>query len=302
MLPAKKQMQMEDSAEGQLIAALQQRLHTKGPKPKLEMVVAAVAMARDESLDIAAACDSAGVPRGSRARAGQFAERIRSEGLLVACAPSPPPPPPPQPEYGPRRPAWREHHPHVEPPCCPECGTMCELVRLYQDRMCNVCLAAGCETDLETFVVDFKPTCSSNVYWMAECPNDCSSGGYDLCHACTPAAAQVDWATVPINSYRGVPWRGRQRPDSYYEGLDVEEHEALDVAGVDTAAALGLPRPPGLLVSNKWIASNAQNIWWLLVGKFVVSDDGKSATRELTARMRLWSDDLRRKDENGCRV
>ena len=51
-----------------------------------------------------------------------------------------------------------------------------------------------------------------------------------------------------------------------------------------------------LLVSKEWIAKNAPNIWWLSVGALVVSDDGKHATRELIARMKIYSEEDREKE------
>ena len=73
---------MGDTAEEQLIAALQQRLHTSGPLPKREIVCAAVALARDPKLGIAAACDSQQpkVPRGSRDRVKGYRDCINSKG------------------------------------------------------------------------------------------------------------------------------------------------------------------------------------------------------------------------------
>ena len=47
--------------DAQLIEALRVRLHTSGPKPKPEVVAAALSMARDTSLETAAVCDAAGV-------------------------------------------------------------------------------------------------------------------------------------------------------------------------------------------------------------------------------------------------
>ena len=91
--------------------------------------------------------------------------------------------------------------------------------------------------------------------------------------------------------------------------------EAQLEAELETARALGLPcHKPGpsfvhgvgtvdddyisqLLVSEKWIASNAPNIWWLNVSKLTVSDDGKHATRELSARMKIVSQEDREKEE-----
>ena len=77
--------------ESQLVEAIQRRLHTSGPLPKSNIVMAAIAMARDASLKAAAACDAANppVPRGSRARAAEFRDRIIRENLLAAPAPQP---------------------------------------------------------------------------------------------------------------------------------------------------------------------------------------------------------------------
>ena len=92
---------MTTSAEEQLISKLQKRLHTSGPLPKREIVCAAVALARNPKLSIAAACDSQKpkVARGSRDRVKSFRDTINKERLLhAACAPwKPPPPPPPLP-------------------------------------------------------------------------------------------------------------------------------------------------------------------------------------------------------------
>ena len=55
---------------------------------------------------------------------------------------------------------------------------------------------------------------------------------------------------------------------------------------------------PCLLVTDTWIANHAPNIWWLILGKLEVSEDGRRATRELTARLKLCCEQDRRSYEN----
>ena len=98
---------MVSSAEEQLIAALQRRLKVQ----KREVVCAAVALVRDPTLSIAAACDSQNpkVARGSRDRVKGYCERIKNEGLLIACAPVPAQSLLlPAPLLGPQQPSWIE--------------------------------------------------------------------------------------------------------------------------------------------------------------------------------------------------
>jgi hypothetical protein len=143
------------------VTALQRRLHNgkSGPPPQLCMVRAALAMARDTTLTLTAACDQAGVKPGSRARAAQFRDRITDESLLViGRAPKHPLPlPPPSPTQDSRMehnwPPPSSHsgpfffddlhltvaecnavvharYPTLQAPRCHRCGDKCVLVRL----------------------------------------------------------------------------------------------------------------------------------------------------------------------------
>ena len=329
---------MEGLPEEQLIEALQCRLHTTGPLPKREIVIAGLAISRDPSLQKSKACDDAGVARGSRARAAEFGDRITREGLVAACVPPPPPELPPPidwPQH--HRDQLNERHPHLQPPSCPQCSTSFELTTIFnRGSWCDKCKA-----DL--------PKC--NVYWTSVC--SCHNGGFDLCHSCIDPAAQLDWSSMPgkTSRFRGSPpferdadyWEKLRVSNDFYvvdesskqgseqsskQILEVVELESAELeaeleakletaieAELETARALGLPyHKPGpsfilgvgtvdddyisqLLVSEKWIASNAPNIWWLNVSKLVVSEDGKHATRELSARMKIVSQEDREKEE-----
>jgi hypothetical protein len=282
---------MGDLAEEQLIGALQQRLHRSGQLPKPEAVRAAVAMARDKGLSIAAACDSQQpkVPRGSRDRVKGYRDEINSKGLLAACAPPPPPPELPPPINWPQHNAdqLKQHYPQLQPPCCPACGNECELAHLYDFDQYDVC----CD---ECGHGPFP----NSIYWIGEACTDacrekpwneksCFRFKYALCHACTPETAQIDWTSPLVGHWVNlvygndrIEFHTPEEADEFYGSLTVENSDfAMDLSNhaavaseVRTAKALLLPchmpdlaNSPDryfsrLLVSKEWIALNAPNI------------------------------------------
>ena len=295
--------------------ALQHRLRKSGPLPSRNIVAAALAMAT-KSVAVAVACDAEGIPRGSRSRAADLRDRILSEGLIAACAPPPPPPELPPPIDWPQKYADEitERYPQLQPPCCPTCGTNCNLVTFL------------CQSNWKCDECQIGPFPAS-VYWISQCTSDeCQqkyNGSYALCHVCTPETAQVDWNSVGTSIYIGTPpWKELHPPEEraeYFETLSVYNNvdaeygynigdavpEGYSVASeVSTAKALLLPchQPDPqrmdalfdpdnyfsrLLVSKEWIASNAPNIWELIVCPLCISEDGKHATRHLTATMKV---------------
>ena len=61
-----------------------------------------------------------------------------------------------------------------------------------------------------------------------------------------------------------------------------------------TALSLNLPTTdPYLLTPKEWIARNAPNIWTLSCGALRIAGDGKSVTRELSATMKIKSEEQR---------
>lgn len=227
---------MADTSEEQLIEELQRRLRTSGPMPKREIVVAALAMSRDPSILAATACDDAGVARGSRARATDFSRRITREGLVAACAPPPPPPPPPSdwPHYpdGLYNHQLRERHPDLQPPTCSLCSTNFVLISIHnRGSSCDKCNAILPNPD---------------IYWTSACR--CISE--DLCHSCTPTAAQVDWEWIVAES-----GTNRHRGTSFYErdwdklsvsncSIDFDNNDEDSEAVIEElkiARSLGLP-------------------------------------------------------------
>lgn len=286
----------DDSADDSLIAALQKRLHTSGPLPKREAVCAAVAMRRDETLSIAAACDSQEpkVPRGSRDRVKQYCKKIKDEGLLVACAAELARPSTQARKYGPYPQPWHHAYPKLKPPRCPHCKTSCMLEMVMDvslDYICDVCGA-----DLP----------GNNVYWFSQCRKECEEqhGNYDLCHACTDSSAQVDWTSPVVlgtpttracwGAQRGCPgwWAELARPEGYWDELRI--YGKLDDADTRTALSLNLPTTrPFLLTPKEWVARNAPNIWVLHCGPLRIAEDGKSVSRELIAALKIRSDEQR---------
>ena len=86
-----------------LLTELQARLKPAGGGrlPKLELLAAAVALARDPGLTPAAACKENNVPAGgARTRVLEFRDRILREGLLSAPENLSPKPEPPRQWHG----------------------------------------------------------------------------------------------------------------------------------------------------------------------------------------------------------
>jgi hypothetical protein len=281
------------AAEEQLITALQRRLHTSGPLPKREIISAAVAMARNPSLETATACDNAKVPRGSRDRASKFSERIKREDLLAACAPLELRPEPQPAQQPPPVEA-------LEAPICEHCRSNCRLVKFIWEQ--NAWSCDKCDDELPL-----------GTYWAC---GQCYDG-YSLCHTCTaPSATPPCWDSVPHEHVIGrIPELGlhtQEECDAYFEKLTIDNHfgedsprdapDAVVQAELQLAKALQLPHhPPAagiysqyfsqLLVSEQWISSHTPNIWRLTLEPLTLSADGKRATRELCAELKLSAED-----------
>ena len=263
------------------VTALQRRLHNgkSGPPPQLCMVRAALAMARDTTLTLTAACDQAGVKPGSRARAAQFRDRITDESLLViGRAPKHPLPlPPPSPTQDSRMehnwPPPSSHsgpfffddlrmtvaecnavvharYPTLQAPRCHRCGDKCVLVRLLDADQFH---CSECSAWLEPVTFD---DWDGAVYWscaLGDCECEFQHGGwegsctwgYSLCHSCTDVAAQVDWSWVPIPEVQTI------RPEEFFDTLHVANDDTIDFrsdpeysAQLEIATRLGIPRNP----------------------------------------------------------
>ena len=304
---------MSSSPDESLIATLHERLLRTSSTLKRETVIAAVALARDEdnTLTVAKACDDAGVPYGSRSRAAKLSKRIQNENLLVECAPRAPSPPPPS-----NPTSWSERYPDLEVPCCPDCGTDCELTVLNVGSACSVC---SCEI-LPNLNVNWMAHCSDKSWHLGErSPSWCLRECYLLCHTCTSAGAQLEWAAPAsdwialLNSpgapelaqYPSVPSvLDEDRPEFWdklivYSIFDMTIDDEYDPRGI--AGSLHLPvselrdidDQTYLLTQDDWIASNAPNIWQLTLGDFEVSADGTQVTRDVEALLKLTSLDER---------
>ena len=146
-----------------------------------------------------------------------------------------------------------------------------------------------------------------------------------MCHLCTPETAQVDWAAEVAE--RQIIEQHIRHADAKWDMLHVSNDFCLSLpesssddelnaawdrqmaSELKTARTLGLPCHEScgafddytsqLLVSEKWIATHAPNIWWLSVGELKVSEDGKHATRELSARKKIVSQEDREKELDG---
>lgn len=164
----------------------------------------------------------------------------------------------------------------------------------------------------------------NSIYWIGEACTDacrekpwneksCFRFKYALCHACTPETAQIDWTSPLVGVYGNdrIEFHTPEEADEFYGSLTVENSDfAMDLSNhaavaseVRTAKALLLPchmpdlaNSPDryfsrLLVSKEWIALNAPNIWALDVTPLQMSEDGKYATRELVAHMKVDEDE-----------
>jgi hypothetical protein len=172
---------------------------------------------------------------------------------------------------------------------------MLELVmEVSLDHYCDVCGA-----DLP----------NNNVYCFSQCRQECEEqhGNYDLCHACTDSSAQVDWTSPVVmgSVFTQGCWGGMRGcagdvADHLTEEMNSEEYwDELSVFSpmksfARTALSLNLPTTdPYLLTPKEWIARNAPNIWRLSCGPFRIAGDGKSVTRELSATMKIKSEEQR---------
>ena len=306
-------MMMTARSDEQLVDVLQEHLHSaRGPKPRREIVMAAMALARNDTLTIAKACNDAGVPVGSRSRAAQFGKRIRDENLLARFAlefsHNESPPPPPSPSSRPQ--SWLSLYPDQKVPCCPDCDRECEL-RVIEPPLSCACSVCGCALPSNQQL---------NLYWMIRCSepswnlgvrsaSSCSRQYYLLCHACTRPKARLDWtdpklldavlacADAPriefafgLNEVRhnaeDLPeyWDALEDPEDF---TDLSESASEDF---ETLRALHLPaNHPYLFTPKVWIASNARRLWQLNLNELHVSADGTQVAREVTAIHKITS-------------
>ena len=249
------------SSDEDEVAALQRRLHKSGPLPQTSMVRAALAMARDTSLTLTAACDRAGVKPGSRARAAQYRDRIKEEGFLPMSRapehplllPSPSPIqdyrmehewPPPSSHSGPSffdeqrmtaaecNAVVQARYPALQAPRCHRCRDRCVLVRLVDHDTFH---CSECSAWLEPSTFDGS---SDVVYWSCElgdCNCEFEHGGvggsrthrYTVCHSCTDVAAQVEWSWVPIPEIHHI------RSEAFFDTLHVANDNAANGKEID---------------------------------------------------------------------
>ena len=292
---------MAEALEDDLIEDLRRRLHTSGPMPKRQQVVAALSMARDQTLPKAKACDDAGVPRGSRSRAVEYCERILRKTMLPStnCNEEP----------------WQKKLPMLKPQICGTCQSVCSLYALKNSTPFEVKLSClSCKAMVPCYPMTEQ---STQTYWVCDSkcdPEEPEDGAvFDvMCHSCSTSST-VDWSDVSLACYQYEIDRlflskfdefDEQMVDFCYGDIsDCDEPGSRDL--IDSARSndyeiarrlqlpCNFPDPDQLtdpvckvLVSEDWVEKNAPNIERLYIGKFTVSKDGKVATRTFEATQR----------------
>ena len=297
---------MADTSDERSMKNLQKSLHSgNGPLPKLETVKAAAAMVRDPSLRPSQACDDAGVPRGSRSRAVEYRDRISKEHLL-------------EPPDSALRRDVQKWIPHVVPPICHSCESSAHAELIMIENPTKFPIPIFCMA-CKTMLPCVTPKSTSESHWtcwncaivwseVEEIPCAVDGAYFDvLCHSCSGTSV-VDWHDrslawvykmdrFDLSNFGLTTCSVMHDDDCVDESYDQQEElriaQALQLPCNTDKYLNGSPVCP-LLVMEEWIEENAPRIEFLKVGRFTLSDDGKTATRRLTAELREGDDDAER--------